>query len=70
MALNINKLDRQQVLIPINEAEEISVVSMNGKPEIAICGPEGVYHDTVTMIYGPKSLLRFMEKYFGDKIDD
>jgi len=58
--------DHQQVLIPINSAEDLSIVSINGKPEVAICGPEGVYHNTVTMLSNEKDLRKFMKKWFGD----
>jgi len=57
---------RQQVLIPINNTEELSIVSINGKPEVAICGPEGVYHNTVTRLYNEKDLRDFMKKWFGE----
>jgi len=57
---------RNQVLIPINEVEDISIVSINGKPEIAILGPEGVYHNTVTQLANEKDLRAFMRKWFGE----
>lgn len=59
-------VDRQQVLIPINSAEELSIVSINGEPEVAIVGPEGVYHNTVTFLSNEKDLRKFMKKWFGD----
>jgi hypothetical protein len=59
-------VDRQQVLIPINSAEELSIVSINGKPEVAIVGPEGVYHNTVTFLSNEKDLRNFMKKLFGE----
>ena len=58
--------DHQQVLIPINSTEELSIVSINGKPEVAILGPEGVYHNTVTFLSNEKDLRNFMKKWFGE----
>ena len=58
--------DHQQVLIPINSEEELSIVSINGKPEIAIRGPEGVYHSTVTPLGNEKDLRNFMKTWFGE----
>ena len=59
-------VDHQQVLIPINSTEELSIVSINGKPEVAILGPEGVYHNTVTFLNNEKDLRNFMKKWFGE----
>ena len=56
----------QQVLIRINSAEDLSIVSIDGKPEVAICGPEGVYHNTVTPLSNEKDLRDFMNKWFGE----
>jgi len=56
----------QQVLIPINGAEDLSIVSINGKPEVAIIGPEGIYHNTVTPLGDEKDLRNFMKKWFGE----
>jgi len=55
----------EQVLIPINSAEDVSIVAINGKPEAAIVGPEGVYHDTVTPLETAKDLLEFMKLWIG-----
>lgn len=57
---------RNQVIIPINGAEELSIVSINGKAEVAIVGPEGVHHNTVTVIDNEKDLRNFMKKWFGE----
>ena len=59
-------VDHQQVLIPINSAEELSIVSINGQPEVAIVGPEGVYHNTVTFLSNEKDLRNFMKTWFGE----
>ena len=56
----------QQVLIDINGAEQLSIVSYMGKPEIAVVGPEGVYHNTVTPLTNEKDLRDFMRKWFGE----
>jgi len=60
------KFDHQQVIIDINGAEHLSIVSINGKPEIAIIGPEGVYHNTVTPLTNEKDLRNFMKKWLGE----
>jgi len=60
------KFDHQQVIIDINGAEHLSIVSINGKPEIAIVGPEGVYHNTVTPLTNEKDLRNFMKKWLGE----
>jgi len=56
----------QQVIIPINDEEELSIVSLNGHTEIAIRGPEGVYHNTVKFLDNEKDLRNFMKKWFGE----
>lgn len=56
----------KQVIIDINGAEHLSIVSYMGKPEIAIVGPEGVYHNTVTPLTNEKDLREFMRKWFGE----
>ena len=59
------KFDHQQVIIDINGAEHLSIVSINGKPEIAIIGPEGVYHNSVEPINNVKQLVNYLAHYFG-----
>lgn len=58
--------EHQQVIIDINGAEYLSIVSINGKPEVAIVGPEGVYHNTVTPLSNEKDLRNFMKNWFGE----
>ena len=57
--------DVQQVLIDINGAEQLSIVSYMGKPEIAVVGPEGVYHNTVEPIKDVRQLVNYLLHYFG-----
>lgn len=59
-------VDHQQVIIPINDEEDLSIVSLNGRVEVAIRGPEGVYHNTVIVIDNEKDLRSFMKKWFGE----
>jgi hypothetical protein len=58
--------DHQQIIIPINDEEDLSIVSMQGVVEIAVRGPEGVYHNTVIRISKEKDLRDFMKKWFGE----
>jgi len=59
------KIDHQQVIVKIDDAHDLSIVSIDGKPEIAILGPEGVMHDTVEFFSNVKGLIRYLNKYFG-----
>lgn len=58
--------DITQITLDINDAEHISIVSIRGQVEIAIVGPEGVYHNTVTMLNNEKDLRNFMKQWFGE----
>jgi len=59
------KVDHQQVIVKIDDSHDLSIVSINGKPEIAILGPEGVMHDTVEFFGNVKGLIKYLNKYFG-----
>ena len=59
------KVDHQQVIVRIDDAHDLSIVSIDGKPEIAILGPEGVMHDTVEFFGNVKGLIKYLNKYFG-----
>lgn len=58
--------DTQQVILPINGEEHLSIVSIKGEVEVAVVGPEGVYHNTVTTLNNEKDLRNFMKKWFGE----
>jgi len=67
---NLRQVNHQQVIIKIDDAHDLSVVSLDGKPEIAILGPEGVMHDTVEPISNVKQLVHYLAKYFGGPINE
>ena len=59
------KFDHQQVIIDVDGAHELSIVSIDGKSEVAICGPEGVFYNTVTPINNVRELISFLAHWFG-----
>jgi len=65
--MEMRGFDHQQVLLKIDDVHDLSIVSLNGKPEIAILGPEGVYHDSVEPLNNVRQLVNYLARYFGGK---
>ena len=61
----MEEFSREQVIIPINGSTDLSVVSINGKPEVAIVGPEGVYQNTQAFITTAEDLLNYLQTWIG-----
>jgi hypothetical protein len=53
----------QQVLLNMKGPDTLSIVSIDGKAEIAIVSPTGVYHDTVTPLSNADDLIDFLHKH-------
>jgi len=65
--MEMRDFNHQQVLLKIDDVHDLSIVSINGKPEIAIMGPEGVYNDSVEPLDNVKQLVNYLARYFGGK---
>jgi len=41
----------------------LSIVAIDGRAEVAIVGPHGVYHDTVTFLNNANDLIDFLHQH-------
>jgi len=53
----------QQVLLNMHGLDMLSIVSIDGKAEVAIVSPTGVYHDTVTPLANADDLIDFLHQH-------
>ena len=62
--------NHNQVILPVDDAHDVSIISyeINGKIkyEIAIMGPEGIFHDDVMQLENVADLQKYLTHYFGD----
>ena len=52
-----------QVLLNMSGTDLLSIVAIDGRAEVAIVGPHGVYHDTVTFLYNANDLIDFLHQH-------
>lgn len=62
----------KQVVIPVgDDAHDVSIISYEvegeTKWEIAIMGPEGIYHDDVRQFRTVAQLQQYLNHYFGEQ---